>query len=67
MRSFSGLKATGDIEEVCLHMGYSKRALKQYAAARECFIKALEIDPAYSLAAVALEDIEQCLALIGLD
>lgn len=54
----TGLKAQGDLEEIHLNLGYTYRALGQYAAAKEAFSKALEITPDYSEAQDGLRDVD---------
>ena len=53
----SGLLAKGDIAEVCVNLGYVKRALGDYDVAGKCFAKALGLDPNCKEAKLALRDL----------
>src|SRR5580765_1960114 len=54
-----GLKAQGDINEVYLNLGNNKRALGDYAGARQCYLRALEFSSDhYKHADEALQDLE---------
>jgi predicted Zn-dependent protease len=54
-----GLKAEGDLDEVYLNLGNNRRALGQYAAARACYVRALEFSSEhYKAAEEALQDLD---------
>jgi tetratricopeptide (TPR) repeat protein len=57
-----GLRAEGDIDEVYLNLGKSRRAMNDLRGARECFLKALAIDHAYEYAKAALADIDAAMS-----
>ena len=47
----------GDIDEAHLNLGYILRAKGKYKQAQRCFLRAIELDPGYSLAKAALKDV----------
>ena len=52
----------GAIEEAWLNLGYLCAAEERYSAARDCFQRALEIDPRYKEARAGLREIKLILA-----
>lgn len=58
------LKAEGDLDEVYLNLGVVKRATGDYEAARNYFLKALEIAPDFPGAKRALADVELWLGFL---
>jgi tetratricopeptide (TPR) repeat protein len=51
----------GCIDEAHLNLGLIRRAQERFAEAAQCFEKALELDPDYAPAKVALEDVRSVL------
>ncbi len=47
----------GAIDEAHLNLGYILRAKGKYRQAQRCFLRAIELDPGYSLAKAALKDV----------
>ena len=54
---------TGSIDEAYLNLGGYLLALRRYAEAQDCYVRALELDPNYGIAQTRLEDISRILAL----
>jgi tetratricopeptide (TPR) repeat protein len=61
----NGLQAEGDRDEVLLNLGNCRRALRDYAAARQDYKAALAITPGYELARRALSDVEDALRFLA--
>lgn len=55
--------AKGCIDEAYFNLGGYLLALRRYSEARDCYLKALEIDPNYGIAQTRLEDVSRILAL----
>jgi predicted Zn-dependent protease len=54
-----GVKTEGDVDEVYLNLGNNKRALGDYIAARQCYLRALEFSAdRYKAAEEALLDLD---------
>ncbi|HWB04721.1 MAG TPA: tetratricopeptide repeat protein [Verrucomicrobiales bacterium] len=53
----------GCIDEAWFNLGGYLLAMCRYSEARDCYLKALEIDPNYSIAITRLEDVSQILEL----
>lgn len=51
----------GDIAEAFLNLGGVLLSQEKYQEAKECFVRALEIDPEYELAKLRLADVEAVL------
>jgi tetratricopeptide (TPR) repeat protein len=54
---------TGDFSEAYLNLGYVLRAQEKYKKALTCFEKALELDPKYKEAKLAIKDVKKVLEL----
>ena len=55
----------GYIDEAYLNLGLALRTQEKLDEARDCFMKAIEIDSGYKSAKIALEDVENALAING--
>lgn len=55
----------GCIDEAFLSLGLVLRSIERYEEAAECFKKAIELDPKYKEAKVALRDVVQAIAIQG--
>ncbi len=53
----------GCIDEAYFNLGGYLLAVRRYSEARDCYLKALEIDPNYRIAKTRLEDVSRILAL----
>ncbi len=59
-----GLTAPEDVDEVYFKLGYSRRALKDYVGARECFRHTIRLCSDYPEANSALKDVEMALQFV---
>jgi tetratricopeptide (TPR) repeat protein len=57
------LSAHGDVDEVYLNIGLCNRSLGHLENARRSFMKAIELDPEYTVAKMALEDVESAIRI----
>lgn len=53
----------GCIDEAYFNLGGYLLALRRFVEARDCYVRALEIDPDYGIARTRLEDVSRILAL----
>lgn len=53
----------GFVDEAYFNLGGYLMALRRFSEARDCYVKALELDPDYSIAKTRLEDVLRILAL----
>lgn len=53
----------GCIDEAYFNLGGYLLAMRRYSEARDCYLRALEIDPNYGIAQTRLEDVSRILAL----
>ena len=59
----SGLRATGDIDEVHLNLGLYARSIGDFPTAKKHLVKAAEMDSSCEKAKNALRDVSMCLEL----
>jgi len=53
----------GCLDEAWFNLGGCRLVRKRFAEARECYLRALEIDPEYAVAKEKLEDLERVMAM----
>ncbi|MHC4505360.1 MAG: tetratricopeptide repeat protein [Planctomycetota bacterium] len=55
----------GCVDEAYFNLGLVLRAQDRLGEARDCFVRAVELDPEYEIAREALEDVEKALAYLS--
>ena len=54
-----------NVDEAYLNLGFVLRAQGRLDEAKDCFVRALELDPQYDYAREALEDVEKAIAYLA--